>query len=482
MPSMISILLISLFASSSEDKPNAWREKAPLALKAWEEKQDLASAKGALDALRRADLWSEAAAVASTAMGKYPNDDELISLAARAFWRAGNVSQATGLAGKLLANSKDPSTLTFLIDLNLSKGEVEMAEALGAALLAAGPKEASDWSALIQICNAKNSNAPLAGYYRNAAKALDPSKGYPDTLMSESIDGVAEFFEKVGSKPINVLEKPGFAEMSLMSMIGLPAVECMINGKGPYRFVVDTGGSIVLSIDTEIAEELGIRSIATASVRGVNGKQESGQSIVDQLSIGSIELSHVLARTFDLPTVMRGSCSGILGTGVFSQSRMALDFQDGKLRVANSSNAAGEGRECPIRIIGDGKLVAPIRIQGEEALAILDSGASSNILAQSARKRLFPDSESRSFRAGAAGVGSGESLSVNMAPAIKLEAFGRTYEKHAAISMDVLDKTLGPILGIHCDFLIGMPLMREMRSMTIDYKRCKMWVDWLPAK
>ncbi len=477
----IPILLMSLFSCLVEDKPNAWREKAPAALKAWEEKQDIASAKAALDALRRADLWSEAAAVASAALKKYPSDAGLTSLSARAYWRAGKLPEATGLAEKLPANSADPSTLAFLVELKLSCGEVEKADALAARLQAAGPRDASDWSALIQICNAKNTNDPLAGYYRSAAKALDPSKGYPDTLMGESIDGVAEFFEKIGGKPINVIEKQGFAEMSLMSMIGLPAVECMVNGKGPYRFVVDTGGSIVLSIDTEIAEELGIRSIATASVRGVSGKQESGQALIDQLSIGSIELSRVIARTFELPAVMRGSCSGILGTGVFSQGRMTLDFQESKLRVANSSNAAAEGRECGIRIVGDGKLVAPIKIQGEDALAILDSGASSNILAQSARKRLFPDADSRSFRAGAAGVGTGESVNVNMAPAIKLEAFHRTFDKHAAISMDVLDKTLGPILGIHCDFLIGMPLMREMRSMTVDYKRCKMWVDWLPA-
>ena len=44
----------------------------------------------------------------------------------------------------------------------------------------------------------------------------------------------------------------------------------------------------------------------------------------------------------------------------------------------------------------------------------------------------------------------------------------------------MLDTVLSPVLGVQIDVLLGMTTMRDMRSLTIDYPRCRMWIEWLP--
>jgi len=38
---------------------------------------------------------------------------------------------------------------------------------------------------------------------------------------------------------------------------------------------------------------------------------------------------------------------------------------------------------------------------------------------------------------------------------------------------------LSPMLGIQTDALVGMPVLRDMRTLTVDFAHSKMWVEWL---
>jgi hypothetical protein len=233
-----------------------------------------------------------------------------------------------------------------------------------------------------------------------------------------------------------------------------------------------------LSLDTEIAEEIGVKSLAPASIRGVSGKQNSGQALISELAVGDIRVQRVLTRTFEFAPILKAACAGILGTGMFEGGRMTLDFQQARLIVERSSDRPAPGGEHTLRIVGDGKFFAPVRIQDQTVLAILDSGAGTGAFSPSILKRLFPDHRGQTFGAAGLGVGQGDDAKLNLAPFVKLEVFGRTKEKYAGVGLDVLDDTLSPILGIQCDFLFGMPLFREMKSFTVDFPRSRMWVDW----
>ena len=46
------------------------------------------------------------------------------------------------------------------------------------------------------------------------------------------------------------------------------------------------------------------------------------------------------------------------------------------------------------------------------------------------------------------------------------------------MDLDVLDTLLSPVLGVQIDVLVGMPLLRETRQITVDQRRCRLWVQW----
>ena len=140
------------------------------------------------------------------------------------------------------------------------------------------------------------------------------------------------------------------------------------------------------------------------------------------------------------------------------------------------SNRAEPGNP---RIIGDAKLFSPVDIEGAYALALLDSGASTAALSPVKLKELFPDKPIADMRLPVMGAGDDGPTSISFAPGVNVELLGKRYEKLAVVGLDALDDLLSPILGVQTQLLIGMPQMREMKSLTVDFPRARMWVEWL---
>jgi hypothetical protein len=94
-------------------------------------------------------------------------------------------------------------------------------------------------------------------------------------------------------------------------------------------------------------------------------------------------------------------------------------------------------------------------------------------------KRIFPDRTIPSYSGPLLGVGHEICPVLSLAPGVEFVVAGRTYANYGGVGLDVLDTLLGPLLGVQADVLMGMPIMRQMRTLCIDFPRCKMWVDWL---
>lgn len=257
----------------------------------------------------------------------------------------------------------------------------------------------------------------------------------------------------------------------------------MINGRGPYRMVVDTGGSIMLALDQTVADEIGLRSVAQASVRGVSGKEQTGQAVLDELQIGNIRCTRVMTRIFDVHKSIMGAADGILGTGIFAAGRMTLDFAGGQLVVGPSTPEPGPGHAAEVRIASDAKLMAPVRIEGRPGVALLDTGADVVALSPIRMAQLFPHRAPQVFDLPVAlGVGQGSVPQLTLTDGVRLELGGLTFENLGGLGLSILDDTLSPIIGIQTDVLVGMTLFREMRRLTVDYARCRMWIEWLAPR
>ncbi|MBU0641044.1 MAG: aspartyl protease family protein [Planctomycetes bacterium] len=462
-----------------QETENPWTEKVSAAVEKAERLGSVAALAEALDAAWRGDAWQTGLELAQRVREKHAGEEALGGLAARAFWRAGHIHAAERMAARIARDTRDRVALGVLIATHLARGESDAAERY-ASRLEPLSQTAVDLSRVIAARVEQNRLDGIAALLRKTQRLANAENGYPEIYIAEELDGLAEFFDVVGTEPLNQIARHGEAAMPALPVINLPGCMMTINGHGPYRILVDTGGSITLSIDEAVAEEIGLKSIVDASIRGVSGKSTSGQAVVDELKIGGIVCKRVMTRIFEVRKAVAYSCDGILGTGLFADGRMTLDFERGRLVVAPSSERAAAGNAVDLRIVSDAKLIAPVTVQGEVAAALLDSGADVVAVSPSRLKRIYPDRAVHTARpVGALGVGDESTPQISLGPGVDLELAGRTYKNVSGLGLDVLDTTLGPVVGVQTDILVGMAIFRDMKSCTVDFPRCKMWIDWL---
>ena len=483
LPLSAYTVVIMLLLPGGEPPENPWKEKVAPAVARADSRPTVAALHDALDVAWRADDWEAGLKMAELALRRHADEPELLGMIVRGLWRGGRIADAEHLATKITPDRKDRVALRVGLELSLTRGELARAEKLAARLEDLKPHTAEDLYQLFGLRLMSNRLTGAADMLRQAERLTDPNEGYPETYVAEAINGVADFLEAVGPQPLNQIEKHGSAPMPPLVLLNLPSCDAYINGRGPFRLIVDTGGSITLALDQTVADEIGLKSVATATIRGVSGKQESGQVLVEELRIGDIVCRRVVTRTFDVHGAIMNAADGIIGTGVFWGGRMTLDFARGELVIGPSQDEPGPGRAAELRLVSDAKLVVPVTLEGQPGVALLDTGADAVALAPSRLKKLFPDREVEIFAPGLAlGVGSGKGPEISLGRGVKLEFAGRTFENYGGLGLDVLDDVLSPVMGIQTDILLGMPTFREMKSCTVDFPKCRMWIEWMESK
>lgn len=472
-----------LLGTANGDKPNPWAKKAPEIVEKFQQDPKPATLEAAFDAVYKADNWKQGLMLAKRAQEEFSGNNNLRGRTVRALWRGGKLKEAEEEARKIPADTNEPVALSTLITLRMAHGDE------AGALKAAGSlQKHKDLSAadLINIAAGLTRSAKgpeLAALLEQAKKLADPEHGYPETYFEDLLEGNSEFYKAVGDEPLNQIAQPGSAEMPVMQLINLPGCSVMINGKGPFRMIVDTGGSTTLSLNQSLVEELGLKTMGESNVRGVSGSQSSTQHLVDELRIGSIVCKRVVTRGMEFAAPLNTIADGILGTGVFGDGRMSLDFAGAKIQVDKSSDKPAPGTAMEVRLLSDAKIVGGIVLEGKPAWSIFDTGADVVAISPLKLRELFPDQDFFEVRGAAGiGVGQGDNSPISLSGALNFEIAGRKFPKRAAVGLGVLDTSFSPILGAQTDFLAGMSMFREMRSMTIDFAKVKMWIDWLPPK
>ncbi len=473
------MVMSMFFLPAGRSAENPWKDRVVPALAALEKRPSVENYARALDAAFRADDWETGLRLADQARSKFPRARKLAGLVLRAYWRAGRLDQALALAEKVTADSADRVALRCAIEVALARGNWQRATQLARRLEKLRPRSTAEYFAVLEVRLARQELAGLADELRKACKLVDPANGYPDIYLAEMLAGLPEFFEQIGAQPINQVTRFGQVPMPQLMALQLPYCEATINGQGPYRLVIDTGGSITLSLDEEVARDLGLKSLGSAPIRGVGGTQMSQQALVERLELGSIECRRVMTRWFAMPEMMKGLADGIIGTGIFGDARLTFDFAQAQLRVARSGPPPTGVATLPLLVVADGKLIVTGRIEGQPATALLDSGAQVVAFSPLTLKRLFPDQQPTSLQVAGAGVGQGEATGLTLGPGADLELWGRKFDNYSGIGLQVLDDTLSPIIGVQIDVLVGMPVFREMRTWTVDYPTRKMWLEWL---
>ncbi len=246
-----------------------------------------------------------------------------------------------------------------------------------------------------------------------------------------------------------------------------------INGKGPFRFVIDTGADRSVIAD-DVAKALRLPIGRDVLVQGIIRAVPARSVPVRQLGFGP-----VVRRNLQMPVLAHDllKADGFLGLDAIGDNRVVFDFEKHLLRVIETrpGEVAEEhaGNETLIEAPGDGGHLRSVacRVDGVSAVAFIDSGAEVSVGNEALRRALMQlgpgyggerDLELPGITGGAR---TGRVVKVETILLGNLEFTGCEI---AAADLDVFkiwDLAEQPAL------LIGLNFLRAFQTVSIDYRR-----------
>ena len=266
--------------------------------------------------------------------------------------------------------------------------------------------------------------------------------------------------------------EPLFAAPTRLDRIGRVMTHVKVNGKGPFRFVIDTGASRS-TLAPHLARALNLQHSVGRNVmlNGVTGAAE-----VPTVAVESIEIGALRFEKQDLPVIftsIMGNADGILGVAGFQDQRIDVDFKRDRVSVLESNGKRPHYSMVTARATRNinGLMIVDVRVGRRiRAKAVIDTGAErslGNLALQSAMNK------GRKKREPVSAVVHGATPDI---------ADGDVQEIREAT---IGDMTLTNLEVIFADFhvfklwgldqepamLIGMDMLGVLERLVIDYRR-----------
>jgi len=248
-------------------------------------------------------------------------------------------------------------------------------------------------------------------------------------------------------------------------------INVMINGKGPFRFVVDTGADRSVIAD-DVAVALGLLRGTHVMVEGIVRTVNTETVTVSNLTFGSVSRDHLVVPV--LPRALLGS-DGYLGLDAIDGYRVTFDFLNRAMLVEQPRHVMLVGwrppSEAMIPVHGNfGHLRAVnCKVDGVNATAFVDTGAEISV----ANTRLFNELVAispayiRPETVGLTGV-TGGLIQGHVATVEKVKLGGLRWE---ICNLVVADLQIFDLWGLADKpaLLIGMNFLRQFAQVSIDY-------------
>ncbi|MHB8972965.1 MAG: retropepsin-like aspartic protease family protein [Pirellulaceae bacterium] len=102
----------------------------------------------------------------------------------------------------------------------------------------------------------------------------------------------------------------------------------LVNGEGPFHFVLDTGASLTI-ISPELADRLAIRRNESETAIGAGGSIQAHFGTVQSLSVGDTRLEALQVGIIDLQGISQAcetNLDGIIGYNFLNKFRVLIDY------------------------------------------------------------------------------------------------------------------------------------------------------------
>ncbi len=274
---------------------------------------------------------------------------------------------------------------------------------------------------------------------------------------------------------------PSYAIASHASRVGMIVASVMINGQGPFRFLLDTGATrTVLSSAT--AAKLALKSAPgeRVLVRGVSGLTAVPLVHVASVASGSLRINDVSAPVLSGPVL--DGVDGILGMDGLSGMRLTADFVRDRVLISSSS---GESQPALYalsgRFVSQRLLLVEGRINGISTAAIIDTGATRSLGNQALLSALTRGHQAPVYSARDGVVDATDTTQPGTLQRISALQFGDADIHNLQLTFGdyAVFKTWG--LQDKPALLLGMDVLGTLADFSIDYRRAELQVMPWPA-
>jgi CubicO group peptidase (beta-lactamase class C family) len=156
----------------------------------------------------------------------------------------------------------------------------------------------------------------------------------------------------------------------------LPTIEAKINGKGPFRFGIDTGFGHTMQVTSALAEKLGLAIAGEVLGGDPSGKNQESMKL---RHIDSVEIGDARFASFDaVERTAPQDVDGIIGLPLFNSLVATFDYPGGRFKLDGGSLPTG-ANVLSYTTEGGGVPTIEIDVAGQKVTAHIDSGSPSEV-------------------------------------------------------------------------------------------------------
>jgi predicted aspartyl protease len=274
-----------------------------------------------------------------------------------------------------------------------------------------------------------------------------------------------------------------FATPTTLDHIGRVIVPVIINGQGPFRFIVDTGANHS-TISPGLARRLGLKPAEVPSILldGITGTAQVPFVTVDRLQAGDLTIESTALPIVWAP-VMAGA-DGILGAAGLTEKSLVIDFHRNRVTISRRIDSAVRANSTKLHgfRLSPGLITLDARIGHVRVRAVIDTGAE-RTLGNLALRDALKAQRSHGLTAqmtpvyGATPeVGTGEIL---VAPLMVIESLRTT-----GVTIVFGEFHIFNVWGMEDQpaMIIGMDVLGTFASLSIDFKNQDVYVGIAPSR
>lgn len=247
-------------------------------------------------------------------------------------------------------------------------------------------------------------------------------------------------------------------------------VEVMVNGRGPYRFLVDSGADTSV-VGLRLAQDLQLPLGTPVILNGMTAR-----SIVDRVRVGELSLGQTTIRNLEVPALKEQDLGGdgMLGIDTLTKQRLMLDFETLLIKV--------EDPREPVKYV-DGEIVitaqrrhgqlilTEARAAGLPIEAVIDTGSEITIGNLALRNKLVRNNRDKFWTVATTGV-TGVTVNLEMAVIAELRLGPVTLRN---VTIAFADVPPFAVFGMSKEpsLLLGTDILATFRRVSLDFEARK---------